>query len=172
LDWCVGLKSCKTFSVQIQIGSPFFIIHVRWGIGDEWRQHIEPGKVQDAVVDGEENLVDVPVESIGLIHCFRPTGTYRYNGPFSFEGPIVVEFAATIDTSHHEDAIGPAFQDGWQTEPPQGKLQDQEITPFELFDFSLDIGAKTVILGSVNFFKLLFKIVDIVYCCEVVPAGI
>src|SRR5258708_18578844 len=97
----------------------------------------------------------------------RPADSYRAHSRLPREYARVVEHSAAINAAHCEYPVNPSFQNGWQAEPPQGKLKDQSIAPEELVHLVLNIRSKAVILGCVDLFLLLPQIGGVSYSDEV-----
>src|SRR5437764_14675001 len=51
-----------------------------------------------------------------------------------------------IEAAIHEDAVHPPFQYRWRSEPPEWKLQHEQIGPHDFVDFVLNLFGKRSIL--------------------------
>jgi hypothetical protein len=94
----------------------------------------------------------------------------RKHRAFAFEDAVGINPVSAIGPSHREHPIDPALENARQTEPPQWKLPDHQVAPFDLLDLVLDLLGKSVGFGRVQLLELLLEIIRILGRQEVAPS--
>lgn len=123
-------------------------------IDDERRQYLEAGVMQDAVVDGEQQVVHRSVDTArGVVRLPAAGGDYQHR-PLALHPALAVAvapvavgmFADPVGEAAGIDAIDPTLEDRRHAEPPERELQDQRIGPAQLVLLTGDVDALPTVL--------------------------
>ncbi len=130
------------------------------GPAHEGLQHLQAAVAESAVVQVPEDHVALAEQAVAFHHLGKATGGERQHGLAAFEPALVEALAArAVHRAVGEHAVDPAFQDGGHGEPPERKLQDQQLAAQELVDFALDVVAEPLALGGLLLFAVVLQLV-------------
>ena len=79
-------------------------------------------------------------------HCTPPS-----------ESTVIETAQLAVHKPIYEDAVEPAFQDSWNTIPPERKLQYEHITPDQLLDLGGDVVAEAIVFRRVFLFAIVLQ---------------
>ncbi len=147
-------------AIAVEICRALVITKAHWRAHYERLDHGEAGEVKHSVIDRKEDRRDWTVQPVFPIHRRLAADGDRAHRPLPDEDAAVIPLAAAVDaTPRSEDSIDPALEDHREPEPPEEKLQDQNIAPEQLVHLRLDVGRKPVMRGGMGLFSLLALIV-------------
>ena len=98
---------------------------------------------------------DVPVGAAGLVKLHAAAGGQGEQRLFSGAEPGFIHVPAAVDPPHGKDPVHPAFEQGGEAAPPEGKLPDHQVAVFDLFDLVFDKVCESKPFRRIHFFQLL-----------------
>jgi hypothetical protein len=103
----------------------------------------------------QQQLIEIAIAAAGSIRSDWSAGGQSEHSALAPKDAGIVRTACVVGESHSKDAIHPALQNRGEGEPPQRKLEEHEISPCELVDFSLKLWFKGSLLGRMFLLSLI-----------------